>query len=154
MFQCISRVAMRSTVVLGLAFSVALPATADELASIKEPGKFSAAMSGQHPPFSMTDGQNRLVGFDVDIANEIANRLGVKREVLTTAWDGIIPGLVANRYDSIVGSMTITAERQKVVDFVGPYYSDGRGIFVLKDSTSKGLDDLKGGHRRNPRRDP
>ncbi len=144
MFQSISRVAMRSALVLGLAFSAALPAGADELASIRESGKLSAAMSGQYPPFSMIDEQNQLVGFDVDIANEIATRLGVKGEALTTAWDGIIPGLLAKKYDSIVGSMAITEERQKVVDFVGPYYRDGRGIFVLNDSTVKGLDDLKG----------
>ncbi|WP_234896799.1 ABC transporter substrate-binding protein [Sinorhizobium meliloti] len=135
---------MRSAFVVGLVFAVTVPAAADDLASIKEVGKLSAAMSGQYPPFSMIDEQNQLVGFDVDIANAIAKRLDVKAEAVSTAWDGIIPGLLSKKYDSIVGSMAITKERQKVVDFVGPYYRDGRGVFVLNSSGTKSLDDLKG----------
>jgi len=88
--------------------------------------------------------QNEVVGFDPAVGTEIAKRMGLKAEIVTTAWDGIIGGLLANKYDAIVGSMTITADRDKVVDFVGPYYSDKRAIFTKPGSGITSLDDLKG----------
>ncbi|PPJ48393.1 amino acid ABC transporter substrate-binding protein [Rhizobium sp. KAs_5_22] len=125
--------------------AAALPsvAAADELETVKAAGEFKFANSGAYPPFSFVDDTNQVVGFDVDIGNEIAKRLGVKGVAVSTAWDGIIAGLLAGKYDSIIGSMTITAEREKAVDFVGPYYRSGRGIFVATDSAVKSLDDLK-----------
>ena len=93
--------------------------------------------------FSFVDDSNQTVGFDVDIGNEIAKRLGVKGTGISTAWDGIIAGLLAGKYDSVIGSMTITPEREKAVDFVGPYYKSGRGVFVVDGSDIKSLDDLK-----------
>jgi len=133
-------------VAAGLAFSaVAMPlsASADELETIKAAGEFKFANSGAYPPFSFVDGNNEVVGFDVDIGNEIAKRLGVKGAGVSTAWDGIIAGLLAGKYDSVIGSMTITPEREKAVDFVGPYYKSGRGVFVADGSEIKSIDDLK-----------
>ncbi len=96
-------------------------AQADSLADVKKSGELSAAMSGAYPPFNFIDSTtNKVVGFDASIAEAIAERLGVKAKIVTTAWDGIIAGLLASKYDSIVGSMTITPEREKAVDFVGP----------------------------------
>lgn len=143
MFKILSRTTIGAAFAAGLLCGSVLPAAADDLATIKENGTFSAAMSGQYPPFSMVDEQNQVVGFDVDITNEIARRLGVEGKAVTTSWDGIIPGLLTKKYDAIIGSMAITDDRLKVVDFVGPYYHDGRGIFVLETSEAKGLDDLK-----------
>ncbi|MDR3518162.1 MAG: ABC transporter substrate-binding protein [Azospirillaceae bacterium] len=131
----------------GLAIAaIALPslASADELQTIKSAGVFTFANSGAYPPFSFVNDKNEVVGFDVDIGNEIAKRLGVKGVAVSTAWDGIIAGLLASKYDSIIGSMTITAEREKAVDFVGPYYHSGRGVFVAEGSSIQSLDDLKG----------
>ncbi|WP_284727796.1 ABC transporter substrate-binding protein [Sphingomonas psychrolutea] len=126
--------------------AVALPsmAAADDLESIKTAGEFKFANSGAYPPFSFVNDQNEVIGFDVDIGNEIAKRLGVKGLNISTAWDGIIAGLLSNKYDSVIGSMTITPEREKAVDFVGPYYRSGRGIFVAEGSAVQSLDDLKG----------
>ena len=126
--------------VLGLSIS----AWADDLETIKAKGELTFASSGAYPPFSMVDNNNQLTGFDVDIGNEIAKRLGVKGVAVSTAWDGIIAGLLSNKFDTIVGSMTITPERQQVIDFVGPYYRAGRAIFVAEGSTIKSLDDLQG----------
>ena len=56
--------------------------------------------------------------------------MGLETEIVTTAWDGIIGGLLANTYDAIVGSMTITEERDEVVDFGVPYYTTKRAIFT------------------------
>jgi polar amino acid transport system substrate-binding protein len=119
-------------------------AAADDLEAVKSAGEFKFANSGAYPPFSFVNDQNVVIGFDVDIGNEIAKRLDVKPVSISTAWDGIIAGLLAKKYDAVIGSMTITAEREKVVDFVGPYYRSGRGIFVGDASTAKSIEDLKG----------
>lgn len=130
----------------GLVVAAMLPvaASADDLASIKEAGEIKIAMTGQYPPFNFVNDKNEVVGFDASIGMAIAERLGVKGTIVTTAWDGIIAGLLASKYDTIVGSMTITEERKKAVDFVGPYYHAGRGVFVLEDSPVQTLDELKG----------
>lgn len=107
---------------------------AEELDTIKEKGVMRIAMSGAYPPFNFVNEQNEVVGFDPAIGAEIAKRMGIEVEIVTTAWDGIIGGLLANKYDAIVGSMSITEERAKVVDFVGPYYSTKRAIFAKPDS--------------------
>lgn len=139
---------MKKLFSLGLALAaliaVAAPAQADELADIKKAGVMKIAMTGAYPPFNFVNDKNEVVGFDASIGLEIARRIGVKGEIVTTAWDGIIAGLLAKKYDTIVGSMTITEARQKVVDFVGPYYHAGRGVFVAEASAVKTMADLKG----------
>ncbi|MAW87222.1 MAG: amino acid ABC transporter substrate-binding protein [Phyllobacteriaceae bacterium] len=107
---------------------------AEELEAIKEKGTIRIAMSGAYPPFNFVNEQNEVVGFDPSIGKEIAKRMGLEAEIVTTAWDGIIGGLLANKYDAIVGSMSITEERAKVVDFVGPYYTTKRAVFTKPDS--------------------
>lgn len=119
-------------------------AKADDLEKVKAAGELKIAMSGQYPPFNFVNDKNEVVGFDASIGSAIAERIGVKGTIVTTAWDGIIAGLLASKYDTIVGSMTITPEREKVVDFVGPYYHAGRAVFVAEGSPVKTLDELKG----------
>lgn len=119
-------------------------AFADELASLKEKGVMSIAMSGDFPPFNFVNEKNEVVGFDPDIGREIAKRMGMKVEIVTTQWAGILAGLLAEKYDSIVGSMSITEKRKRVVDFVGPYYTVNRAVFVKKGSNIKTLADLDG----------
>jgi len=123
-------------------------AAAEELDAIKEKGVIRIAMSGAYPPFNFVNEQNEVVGFDPAIGTEIARRMGLETEIITTAWDGIIGGLLANKYDAIVGSMSITEERDKVVDFVGPYYTTKRAVFTKPDSgitSVSQLDDVKVG---------
>lgn len=102
------------------------------------------AMSGQYPPFNYFDDNNNLVGFDVDISTEVARRLDMKPELITTAWDGIIAGLLADKYDLIIGSMAITPERLKSVDFSDPYYTSGAQVFGHKGTKMTGPEDLAG----------
>ncbi|MFD0858511.1 transporter substrate-binding domain-containing protein [Roseovarius aquimarinus] len=139
---------IRRTFLAGTALTAAAliagPAAADELEGIKERGVLKIAMSGQYPPFNFVNEQNDVVGFDPAIGTEIAKRMGLETEIVTTAWDGIIGGLLANKYDAVVGSMSITEERDKVIDFVGPYYTTKRSIFTKAGSdltTIEGLDD-------------
>lgn len=131
-----------SVALMGLSLAP-LTASADELATIKESGVLKIAMSGQYPPFNFVNEQNEVVGFDPAIGTEIAKRMGLKTEIVTTAWDGIIAGLLANKYDAVVGSMSITPERDEVIDFVGPYYNTKRAIFTKAGSTITSVEQLK-----------
>lgn len=119
-------------------------AFAEELDTLKDKGVIRIAMSGAYPPFNFVNDENQVVGFDPAIGAEIARRMGLEVEIVTTAWDGIIGGLLANKYDAIVGSMTITAERDEVIDFVGPYYTTKRTIFTKPGSSITSLADLDG----------
>ena len=128
------RMLLKTTLAAGFALVASLStasfAMAEELGKIKEDGVIRIAMSGAYPPFNFVNDSNEVVGFDPAVGAEIAKRMGVEVEIVTTAWDGIIGGLLANKYDAIVGSMSITEERQQVVDFVGPYYTTKRAIFA------------------------
>ena len=116
------------------ALGIGSAALAEELDTITAKGVLRIAMSGAYPPFNFVNEKNEVVGFDAAIGTEIAKRMGLEVEIITTAWDGIIGGLLANKYDAIVGSMSITEERAKVVDFVGPYYTTKRAIFTKAGS--------------------
>ncbi|AEV28019.1 periplasmic component of amino acid ABC-type transporter/signal transduction system [Sphaerochaeta pleomorpha str. Grapes] len=109
----------------------------------ESPATIAFAGSGGYPPFNYMTDEGSVIGFDVDVAKEIAKRLGKEMEYKTTAWDGIIEGLRAKRYDAILGSMGITEAREKVVDFSIPYYYSGPQLIVRRDSTIKGVSDLK-----------
>jgi polar amino acid transport system substrate-binding protein len=125
---------IKTAVAAGFAITASLSAAtfaaADEMAKIKDAGVMRIAMSGAYPPFNFVNDSNEVVGFDPAIGAEIGKRMGIEVKIVTTAWDGIIGGLLANKYDAIVGSMSITTERQEVVDFVGPYYTTKRAIFA------------------------
>lgn len=98
---------------------------------------FRVALTGKFPPFSYYDKAGNLTGFDVDVSNEIAKRLKRKPEIITTEWDGILAGLLANKYDAIIGSMAVTPERKKAVNFSTPYYQSGAQLFIHRDNPSK-----------------
>jgi His/Glu/Gln/Arg/opine family amino acid ABC transporter permease subunit len=90
------------------------------------------AMSGAFQPFSTTDHQGRLVGFDADIAREVARRLGRPAVLVQTDWAGIQAGLQSGKYELICGSMAITAERLETMHFSLPYYVSGAQVFARK----------------------
>ncbi|MCI1209810.1 MAG: ABC transporter substrate-binding protein [Treponema sp.] len=102
----------------------------------------SFAGSGGYPPFNFITDSGDVAGFDVDVGKELAKRLGKKLDYKTTAWDGIIEGLRAGRYDGILGSMAVTPERAEVVAFSDPYYYSGPQLIVRKNSGINGPEDL------------
>jgi len=106
----------------------------------------SFAGSGGYPPFNYLNDEGDVIGFDVEVGQEIADRLGMELDYVTTSWDGIIEGLRARRYDGILGSMAITDEREEQVDFSIPYYYSGAQVFVLKDSGIESVEDLDSSH--------
>ena len=116
----------------------------DSLSRVKEAGEVSFAMSGGYPPFNFYNDNNKLVGFDVDVANEVAKRIGVNFKPVTTEWSGIIEGLRSGVYDGILGSMAVTQKRLEVVNFSTPYYYSGAQLLVKKGAPFTAPDQLKG----------
>ncbi len=109
---------------------------------VEKEATISFAGSGGYPPFNFITEDGDVDGFDVDIAREIAKRMELTLDYKTTAWDGIIEGLRASRYDGVLGSMGITEERKKIVNFSTPYYYSGPQLIVRKNSGITGPEEL------------
>lgn len=135
----------RFMLVVGL-FLMFVSSSLGAQAQKEKSASLSFAGSGGYPPFNYLTETGDVAGFDVDVAQEIANRLGKELAYVTTSWDGIVEGLRAKRYDGILGSMGITEERRKVVDFSQPYYYSGPQLIVRKNSTIKQVEDLTRDH--------
>lgn len=114
--------------------------------------KLRIATEGAYAPFNMVNAQGQLEGFDVDIARALCAEMKVECEIVAQDWDGIIPGLRAKKYDAIVASMSITKERQRVVEFTERYYSNVLAFVAPKggnvDTSKEGLKGLNVGAQR------
>ena len=118
---------------------------ADDLAQIKSSGVFKVGTEGTYAPFTYHDESGKLTGFDVEIATEIAKRLGVKPEFVEGKWDGLIAGLDVNRYDAVINEVAVTDARKAKYDFSTPYIASHAALIVRSDNTAiKTFDDLKG----------
>lgn len=118
-----------------LAAGCAAQATvADSLTRVMENNKLTVVGSGGYRPFNYIDETGKVIGFDVDTGAAIAERMGVELDYVTSDWDGLVEGLKNARYDGILGSMAITEERLKEVNFTVPYYYSGAQLIVRADS--------------------
>jgi polar amino acid transport system substrate-binding protein len=98
-----------------------------------------------YAPFEFIDSSNAPTGFDVELISAVAAELGLKAQIVTTAWDGIIPALQSDKFEAVISAMTITPDREKEVLFSTPYYRSGMGIvFDRTLHAISGPDDLAG----------
>ena len=120
-----------------IAFSALAGAASQELASssvleeIKKRGTLRVGMS-TFVPWAMRDKQGNLIGFEIDVASQVAADMGVEIEFVPTAWSGIIPALIAKKFDVIIGGMSITAQRNLTVNFTTPYAHSGQQMVANK----------------------
>lgn len=114
--------------------------------SFLQDGELSVGAEVGYPPFeSFADDGTTAIGFDIDIVSEIADRLGLKVNIVNTGFDGIIAGIGVN-YDIVCSAVTITPEREEAVLFSTPYIKNYQTVVVKKDSTLEinSLNDLNG----------
>lgn len=112
-----------------------------EFTTIKE-GILTVGSDTSLPPFESIE-DDKFVGFDIDIIKEIAERLGLELEIISTPWDGIFPALKAHKFDIVISAVTITEELNKEMDFSDPYFDSDLAIIVKEDNEIKTRDDLE-----------
>jgi ABC-type amino acid transport substrate-binding protein len=108
---------------------------ARDLSEILKDKKIKIAVDTTYPPMEFESDNGKVIGFDIDLAREVAKQLKLEAEFIVMPWDGILAGLIGNRYDIIMSSMNITPDREKTVNFV-PYFNMGQ-IFIIKVGASK-----------------
>ncbi len=108
-------------------------------------GELRIGTEGTYPPFTFHDKSGKLTGFDVDLAREVAKRLGVKPVFMETQWDAMFAGLDAKRFDMIANEVGIRRDRQKKYDFSDPYITSMAVLVVHKDNNKVSkFEDIKG----------
>jgi polar amino acid transport system substrate-binding protein len=125
---------MVSTSALGADIELAKKST---LESILKKGELRVGFEAGYMPFEMTDKKGKFVGFDIDMAKAMAKAMGVKFVPVNTAWDGIIPSLITNKFDIIMSGMTVTQERNLKINFANPYIIIGQAILLNKKHAGK-----------------
>ncbi|MEY8000602.1 ABC transporter substrate-binding protein [Clostridium sp. Mt-5] len=116
----------------------------NSLQRVKDSGKLSIGLDDSYPPMEFRNDKNQLEGFDIDLGKELAKKLGVKYNPVVTDFNGIVLALQSGKFDVILATLSITDERKKSIDFIGPYINGGQIIIVKAGNTSiRTRNDLK-----------
>ena len=119
-----------------LAFAPHALAQDNTIDGIKKRGKLQVGF-GSFVPWAMRDKQGQWVGFEIDVATKLAKDMGVQLDLQPTAFDGIIPSLIAAKFDVIIGGLSLTPARQAQIDFTDPYSQSGQGVAASKQLAAK-----------------
>jgi len=123
-----------TTAVFGDDIELAKKSTIEDI--IKR-GELRVGFEAGYLPFEMADKKGRFIGFDIDVAKEMAKAMKVKWVPVNTAWDGIIPALITKKFDILISGMTITQERNLKINFADPYIIVGQTILLNKKHEGK-----------------
>ncbi|HSL39362.1 MAG TPA: transporter substrate-binding domain-containing protein [Desulforhopalus sp.] len=113
-----------------MVFSTGSAFATDTLAEIQKRGKLRVGMEPGYMPFELVNLKGEIIGFDVDMAKRMAKAMNVELELVSTAWDGIIPALLTDKFDIIMSGMTVTQQRNLQVNFAQPYILVGQTILI------------------------
>jgi polar amino acid transport system substrate-binding protein len=123
----------------------ALPATAQTLDKIKQRGALTVGSKADYKPFGFRDPSGAIVGFEPDLAKDVADRLGAKLELEPVVSSNRMQFLQQGRIDLMIATMNDTAERRKIVGIIEPdYYASGVNVFAIKKAGLKSWDQVKG----------
>ncbi|MFB5181479.1 lysine/arginine/ornithine ABC transporter substrate-binding protein [Erwinia amylovora] len=105
--------------------------------------KIRLASSATYPPFESLNGENQIVGFDIDLANALCAQMKAECSFSNNPFDSLVPALKFRRYDAVISGMDITAERSKQVSFTRPYYANS-AIIIAQKGKFTAISQLKG----------
>lgn len=118
--------------------------TDNSLDNVKKAGQIVIGLDNTYPPMEFTE-NGKTVGFDIDIADAVGKKLGVKVKIQPTSFDGIFLALQSKKFDAVQSSISITEKRKETMIFTKPYIYGGNAIFIMKSNTTiKSSNDLKG----------
>ena len=137
--------ALLAVLMLAALLTVGVSAEEDLLQKIQSRGTIIVGLEGDWAPWSFVDENDELMGFDVEVARAIAEKLGVEAEIIPGEWDGLFAGMDAGRYDMVVNGVEVTPERTEKYDFSDPYAYIRTALIVRGDNEDiKTFEDLKG----------
>jgi len=129
-----TRIGWRRPALVAALVGLAVGAGGGPAASAKDWKQIRIATEGAYAPWNYKDASGKLVGFELDLARDLCKRMHAKCAVVGQAWDGMIPALMAGKYDAIMAGMSITAKRKKKIDFSRSYAATPAKFVVPKDS--------------------
>lgn len=117
----------------------------DSLERVMNDGKIRIGLDDAYPPMAFRDDNNELIGYDIDLANEIASRMGIDIEWVPSEWSGVILALTSGKFDLLMSGLSMTKERAQEIDFSPAYILQGQVVVVKEGEDSiKTKEDLKG----------
>ena len=106
--------------------------------------KIKIGTEGAYPPWNSKDASGNLIGFEVELAQELCAIMKAECTIVEQDWDGMIPALLMRKFDAIMAGMSITAERQKTITFSQGYADEVASLAVMKGSRLEGMDTPEG----------